>query len=314
MLSEAEVAEMLAQAQEQSGTPTVTNTTVPTTKPQVIVEGAIIEPKEPEYKTEEQLRAEAVALALETEKLQEITTLEARLLEDNSLTEEDKVGIQARLKELQPEEQKDKKEETTETPEQTIARLKKELEDAKKVKDVKEPLAEVEAKAIEKGIDIPELYKEYVSNGELSEASLKSLLDAGFNEVSIDAYINTKIGIEQAKAETIISETVGTRDNYEAMAVWMRDNLKPEEITKYDAGVNTEHAKIYIENMYAKYTKATTAPIILRDNGHVREGNQNTKGFKSLNEQNLALADARYGNDTKYTAEVRRKIMESTYS
>lgn len=311
MMTPEQIAEMLAQANAQSGviptttTPTVTNTVA------TIKEGEIIEPKVPEYRTPEELRLEAEQLALETEKLNEITALNARLIEDLTLTQEDKDVIIAKLKELDPEAVEATPQ--NETPEQEIARLKKELEDAKKAKEeVKDPLAVVEAKAKEQGVDVPELYKEYVENGELSEASLKSLLDAGFDKRAVDAYIDTKIASAEAEATKIITETVGTRDNYDAMATWMRDNLKPDEIAKYDAGVNTEHAKIYIENMYSKYTKATVAPTIIRNNGSANSGQGKPLGFNSINEQNLALADSRYGRDTKYTNEVRTKMLHST--
>lgn len=313
MMTPEEIASMVAQASEQGGDPIVTPSTAETTTK--IVEGTIIEPKEPEYKTEEQLREEATQLALETERLQEITSLETRLLEDTTLTEEDIVAIKEKLAELQTEEEKQEVNPEAETPEQEIARLKKELEEAKKVKEpVKDPLAQVEAKAKEAGIDVPELYKEYVENGELSAESLKSLLDAGFDQIAIDAYIDTKIVQSQAEATKLISETVGTRETYDAMAEWMRTNLKPEEIAKYDAGVNTEHAKIYIENMYTKYTKAVTPPTIIRNQGLVRTGAEQNKGFANMNEQVMAIADKRYGNDAKYTNEVRTKILQSTFS
>lgn len=307
-LTPEEIASMVAQAQEQSGqepTPVTTKTTVKT--------GEIIEPTAPAYKTPEELREEASALALETEKLNEIASLEAMLVEDYTLTDEGRKEIEERLEALKPKEEEPKANEP-ETPEQEIARLKKELEEAKNPKkDTKNPLEEVENKAKEAGIDIPEMYKEYINNGELSPESLKALLDAGFNETAINAYIETKTVQSQAEADAIISETVGTREVYTKMSEWMITNLSEAELDRYNNGVNTEHAKIYIENMFIKYTKAVTPPTIVRDNGYVREGNQPSAGFKSLNEQNLAMADIRYGKDAKYTAQVRDKVLKSTF-
>lgn len=305
-LTPEEVADLLEQAQQQADPAPITTPKVEAT---TIKEGTIIPAKEPEYKTPEQLREDALNLALEDEKAKHIIGLEARLIEDLSLTPEQRAEIEAELTLHRGE--KEPENTQTETPEQEIARLKKELEDAKASKDTKDPLAEVEAKAKEKGIDVPELYKEYVTKGELSPESLKSLLDAGFDEVAINAYIETKTTQGEKYAETLISETVGTRDTYNKMAEWMRSNLTPSEISQYDAGVNTEHAKIYIENMYSKYNKATAQPVVIRSSG---ESNQPSKvGFKSMNEQALAIADARYGTDIKYTNEVRTKIQLSTF-
>lgn len=307
-LTPEEVANLIAQSQEQAGEPVITETKQVVT---TIKEGEVIEPKVEEYKTPEQLREEAIQLALDNEKEQHIISLEARLIEDLSLSPEDRLEIETELKGLKVEDTPENIEET-ETPEQTIARLQKELEEAKVGKKDINPLAEVENKAKEAGIDIPEFYKEYVENGELSSESLKSLLDAGFNQTAIDAYISTKVAQGEKEAETIISQTVGTRETYNKMADWMRTSLTPEQISEYDAGVNSPHAKIYIENMYTKYTTATVQPVIIRNQGNITTSSQSV-GFKSLNEQAMAIADARYGKDSKYTDEVRRKIQISTY-
>ena len=312
-LSESEVQEMLLQAQEQSGGGGIEiNTTVKPEVVKTIKEGDIIAPKEVAYKTPEELRDEALALALETERLQEITTLEARLVEDANLTPEERLEIEATLKTLKPvEEVADVPK--TETTEEVIARLKKEVEELKNPKQTN-PLAQIEAKVTEAGIDIKALQAEYVYNGDISEESLASLTKAGFDKVAIDAYIETKRAQGEAEATKIVNETVGSFEVYDKMAKWMRETMTPEAIDAYDAGINTPHAKIYIENMYAKYTKATTPPTIIRNNGYVREGGDTQVGFKSVNEQNLAMADVRYGRDAKYTSEVRNKVMHSTYS
>lgn len=307
-LTPEEVASLIAKSQEQAGEPVIT---APKQVVSIIKEGEIIEPKVEEYKTPEQLREEAIQLALDNEKEQHIISLEARLIEDLSLTPEERLEIEAELKGLKVEEITENLEDT-ETPEQTIARLRKELEEANSGKKETNPLAEVENKAKDAGINVPELYKEYVENGELSPESLKSLLDAGFNQTAIDAYISTKVAQGEKEAETIISQTVGTRETYNKMAEWMRTSLTPEQIAEYDAGVTSPHAKIYIENMYTKYTKAIVQPVVIRNQGNITTSLSNV-GFKSLNEQAMAIADVRYGNDVKYTNEVRRKIQISTY-
>lgn len=288
------------QGSEQNEEPKITVTTVK------IKEGEIIPAKEDEYKTPEEQRAEALKVAEQDEINRHVISLEAKLIEDLTLTPEERLEIESELKVLKPNEEDST--EKIETPEEKIARLERELEEAKlPKKDEKNPLAEVENKAEELGINVPELYTEYVKNGELSPESLKSLLDAGFDQVAIDAYISTKIAQGEKEAETIISQTVGTRDTYNKMAEWMRSTLTPEALAEYDAGVSTPHAKIYIENMYSKYTKAVTVPVTIRNNGEIAQTIQKV-GFKSLNEQAMAIADPRYGNDSKYTNEVRRKI------
>lgn len=310
MLTEDQVAELLAQANQQSMvsttlvTPSVTTTTV-------IKEGEIIEPKQSEYKTEEQLREEATQLAIQAEKDAEILDLQTKL-GDDAITDEEKEAIKLKLKELDPE-AIETKETLDETPEQELVRLRKEIEDLKKSKEEpSNPLEAVELQAKEKGIEISELYKEYIQNGDLSEDSYKSLIDAGFNDTAIQAYIDTRITIEQTKATNIMTTCTGSVDNYVKMTEWMKENLSQDEINSYDKGVNSDHATIYVENMYSKYTKATTEPVIIRNNGYIPT-NSKPIGFKSINEQNLAMADSRYGTDSKYTSEVRTKVLNSTY-
>lgn len=309
-LTPEELQALVEQANIQgSGTPEVKEPVVQTVQ---IKEGEIIPPKEPEYKSPEELRDEALRIAEEDERARHIISLEAKLIEDLSLTPEQRAEIEAELLALKPKEEEDDNENKPETAEEKIARLEKELEEAKLGKKDENPLAEVEKKVQEAGIDIPEFYKEYVENGELSPESLKALLDAGFNKTAVDAYIATKIAQGEKETETIISQTVGTREVYGKMAEWMRANLTVDEIKQYDAGVNTPHAKIYIENMYAKYTKATTVPVVIRNNGESSRPNQQV-GFKSQNEQAMAIADPRYGSDAKYTDSVRKRIQLSTF-
>lgn len=107
-LSDSEVQEMLLQAQEQSGGGGIEiNTTVKPEVVKTIKEGDIeVAPKEVAYKTPEELRDEALALALENWEASKITTLEARLVkEDADLTPEERLEIEATLKTLKPVEE-----------------------------------------------------------------------------------------------------------------------------------------------------------------------------------------------------------------
>lgn len=312
MLTAEQISEMVTQANQQSTeqtTPTVVASTTPTLK---VKEGEIIVPKQAEYKTDEQLREEASQLAIQSEKDTEILELQTKL-DDDSISVEDKEVIKLKLKELNPEDFKEKANEA-ETPEQELIRIKQELEDLKSGKKeiTDNPLKEIEDKAVEKGIEITELYKEYVLTGELSEASYNSLIEAGFNDTAIKAYIDTRTNIEQTKAIEVMTDVTGSVENYHTMVEWMKSNLTQAEIDNYDKGVNSEHYNTYVENMYNKFSKATTEPVIIRNNGYV-SNSEKQLGFKSINEQNLAMADSRYGNDNKYTTEVRNKVLNSTY-
>lgn len=202
------------------------------------------------------------------------------------------------------------------TPEEQIAKLQKELDDLKNKEKQEEleanPLEPVEKKAEEAGIDIDTMKSEFIKTGELTEAQLKELNDAGFTKEAIDAYIATKTNIEQKRAVTIMEQTVGSEEAYWKMAEWLEANKTDVELAEYNEGVNSQHAKAYIKSAYAEYLQATNQKqdeqkqTLFRGKG----GNDApiTAGFKSNAEMVKAMQDPRYGNDVAYTTQVRDRV------
>lgn len=189
------------------------------------------------------------------------------------------------------------------------------LQDAIKAKELKEnPLAQVEDKAKEAGVNVSEFEQEYINNGSLSEESLKSLKDAGFDEVAIGAYIETKEAQVQARSNQIIANTVGTREEYTKMADWMNENLTEAQVASYDNNVSIDdgkHAEAYIQSMYSVYQKANptvTPQTILRNDGNQRLSGQNNDTFSSQSEMMQAMQSPRYKNDYAYRRNVINKV------
>ncbi len=192
--------------------------------------------------------------------------------------------------------------------------LSEKIEHFQALKDAEEaeanPLAEVDKQLEAKNIDLTALEQEYINEGALTEESLKSLKDAGFDQVAVDAYIATKEASAQAEVSTLITNVCGNQESFDAMAEWMQvdGNLTQAELDTYNKNVSGEHKAIYLENMYNKYKSATPTPArVLRANGsQVKTTATNT--FNSQAEMVEAMQDPRYAKDPHYANTVRQKI------
>lgn len=198
-----------------------------------------------------------------------------------------------------------------ETPEEIIARLTKELEEAKAIKEKpsENPLSSVEEKAKEKGVDIEKYVEEFTRTGELSKEALKDLEKAGFNEVAINAYKEARMAQEERKVEGILQRTVGTKDNYGKLVEWIGANKTPEEIAIYEEAVlNEKFSELAIKAMWAEsgLGKVETPQTILRGD-NLQTIKTESEHFKSTAEMIKAMSDPRYGVEPKYTKMVREK-------
>lgn len=199
---------------------------------------------------------------------------------------------------------------TGKTLQEQIAILQAQLEKENVVKT--NPLEKVEKQATDAGINISALEQEYLNNGSLTAESLESLKKVGFDEVAIEAYISTKEAQLASRSAQIISDTVGTREEYDKLANWMNTNLTPDAIAIYDKAVsanNGQHAEAYVTSMYAKYTKANPVEVkqTLLRNGAVITTADKSQGFQNQAEMIKAMSDPRYKSDLMYRREVINK-------
>lgn len=180
---------------------------------------------------------------------------------------------------------------------------------------VANPLEAVESKLAEAKVDVSTIEAEYLSTGALSEDTLLSLKNAGFDEVAVSSYVDMKQAEYTKRSDAIIAKTTGTRENFDKMATWMNETMTPTAIDVYEKAIlvnNGQHAEVYVKSMYDAYQKANpVAPVVIRQSGANQTANVQT-AFKNVNEMSLAMADYRYGTDIKYTQNVRNMTARMT--
>lgn len=202
----------------------------------------------------------------------------------------------------------------TETPAETIARLQRELEEARQVKEPEvNPLKSVEDRASAKGIDIDDLVAEYASTGELSQASKEALNKAGFDDVAIEAYKEARLSIETKKAVDIMNRTVGSEENYGKLVEWITTNKTQQEIDVFNKAVTTEYVELAIKAMHQEMLSKTSGqnvqqkPQLIRGTPSASAGEQGLTPFRSEAEMIKAMQDGLYGSDKNYTEMVRKR-------
>lgn len=216
-----------------------------------------------------------------------------------------------------------KETEVKETPEQTVERLQKELEELKKAKEepTVDPLKIVEETATKAGIDILALEKTYVEAGHLTKEQLESLSKAGFDEVAINAYITMRES-KIIESENVLLNKIGLsgRDEYVEMAKWMAENLSKEECATYDKGMESESLREFFLKTYFDKYSATKQPVQTQQvqpvtfrGSTVQTSNPTSTSFTNIEEVSIAMADPRYKNDYKYRNEVLTKLQRSNY-
>lgn len=172
-----------------------------------------------------------------------------------------------------------------------------------------DPLKTVEKKVEDAGLNLSDYEKQYLEDGVLSEESLKSLKDAGFDETAIEAYINTRTSQEESKAMAVIEDVCENKQNFDSMVEWMQENLDESEIDEYNKGVTSEHAKVYLKDMYGRFSQDTSTRTIRNRGGRVTTS-EAQETFKSQYDMASAMSDPRYEYDPAYRAQVRAKAMK----
>ena len=169
--------------------------------------------------------------------------------------------------------------------------------------------AEAQKLLTEVGLDFEAFSKEYEDTGELSEASVKNLVDAGVPEPLVKAYV---AGLEaQVNAfATQIKTHFGGEQEFEKLANYIR-TLGDEQLNVVNKTLgmgDINQAKELLEGYKARMVlkHGTSNPTVMGTG--VTTG---TKGFETKAEKVAAINDPRYTKDPKYRAEVQKRILAS---
>jgi len=174
-----------------------------------------------------------------------------------------------------------------------------------------QPEASEVRQAVEaQGVDFDSLQNEYNEHGELGEASLQKLADAGFSNDLVKSWIQGQEALNTSY-QTSVYETVGGEESYKEMLSWAGDNLSQAEISAYDRAVDSgdiEMVKMAVAGLQAKYQTVEGAdPTLVAGQSTSSSGGT----YSSWAEVTTAMKDPRYETDPAYRQQVANKLDRS---
>jgi hypothetical protein len=111
--------------------------------------------------------------------------------------------------------------------------------------------------------------------------------------------------------ESVIMDSIGGQENFEAVQAWAKDSLNQDELDAYNREVNSGdyyRARNALQSLYFAYQdNMGTEPDLI---GGKLSGNS-ADVFRSTQEVMAAMNDPRYLNDTAYTQDVQEKLYRS---
>lgn len=161
-------------------------------------------------------------------------------------------------------------------------------------------------------LDFEAMTNEVLARGELSEASRERLAGLGIPEGVIQQYVENAKS-ETAKIQAAIYETAGGEEQYKAVRDWCKQNLSQAErdFLQQQASLSTDHAKLSVQTMVARYEAANGKIGNLMDAGSNPKGDG--AGFASVHEMKQAMKDPRYRTDPAYRDSVIRRVDASNF-
>jgi hypothetical protein len=157
---------------------------------------------------------------------------------------------------------------------------------------------------------ISKAQEQYAEKGELTDKMFKELEQAGIPSEFVQAYIAGQESISVSEA-TDVQDTIGGRQNYEAMTEWAQENLTETDIDAYDDVVTNgtiEQAKMAVQGMYARFLSGGgQAPNLTQGS----TSGDSVKPFNSAAQVTEAMSDARYAKDPAYRATVEKRLQVS---
>lgn len=152
--------------------------------------------------------------------------------------------------------------------------------------------------------------QEFRKDGQLSDASYKTLQDMGFGKAVVDAYIEGQRAVAEKQAETVYTH-VGGKDSFSKVLEWAATSLPVEEQEAFNglmASGDLKTATFAVKNLAARYEAETRTPARI-------EGKPTGAqvGFRSKAEMVAAMTDARYKTDAAFRQDVARKMAMSKF-
>jgi hypothetical protein len=171
--------------------------------------------------------------------------------------------------------------------------------------------ADVLAVATAAKLDIAAMSTEFAQTGKLSDASMKSLTDAGLTADQVKSYVDGQTAIA-AQTHAEIAAVAGGDDALKSVIEWAKANLSADDQAAYDAAIKTGNkgiVKMALAGVVSQYKAANGSPPAAPVNTAVPAATEEEfPGFKSNAEMTKAMADPRYAKDPAYNAMVAKRV------
>ncbi|QNJ57273.1 capsid assembly protein [Pseudomonas phage Stalingrad] len=193
---------------------------------------------------------------------------------------------------------------------------------SQEIKEYADGFAQMRAQAVSNGLSeemAAQVEKEYENDGQLSEASLEALKAAGFSPAFVKSFIQGQEAMATAYVNSIV-EYAGGKAQWDVLIGHLQSN-SPDTVEVLEAAIQRQdlaaiRATINLAKTShkAKFGKAP-ARTITKAAPATKQGKEPVKveGFKSQDEMVKAMSDRRYGTDSAYRNEVRRKVEASNW-
>ena len=159
-------------------------------------------------------------------------------------------------------------------------------------------------------VDVDSMAQEFYTTGGLSDKSYEILEKAGIPRAYVDQYIQGVEAQSEQLRNQVFSE-IGGQENFQAMASWAAANLTPQELSEYNALIDSGDlptVRNAVLGLAYRYSKATgTEPKLVGGSG----GRQAANGFESVAQLTEAMKDPRYIKDPAYRKEVEARLAAS---
>jgi hypothetical protein len=162
-----------------------------------------------------------------------------------------------------------------------------------------------------KGLDLAEFSTEFARQGELSAESYDKLEKAGYPRNIVDQYIDGQRA-RAALYESDVKSVAGGDNGFAEMVDWAKSNLSPQEISAYNAAIdsgNPDQAKLAVAGVYQKFSAARPSePNLVRGQ---TSGTSTGDAYESVAQLTKDMASPDYKSDPAFRAKVQAKLSRS---
>jgi hypothetical protein len=199
----------------------------------------------------------------------------------------------------------------TETTDTLPTEAEPETDDVEEMEQqAEQQTSEVSQALDEAGLDFNTFQEEYAENGELSDDAYEALEEAGFSRSLVDSWIAGQEALANSVQNSVYS-IAGGEEGYMEMVNWAAENLSSQEITAFNANVDSGDpalTQFAVQGLYARYrSEGTSEPTLIQGQASTNQGG----AFNSAAELTAAMRDPRYHKDPAYRQSVAEKLARS---